>query len=283
MNCRDAQDLIPLQAAGAAVQEDSAQLEAHLQQCPHCRELMGDFTQVAAQLAIAATPTPVPAVLREALDWRIDQSLTQLPPLKMPSQTSRMGFIMALAASIALLVAVGMSLYIQHLQKTEIHGLHQLLAFSENQNRKVMAHEATVVTGWENRVHLLQSRVQQANEVIKMLKVPHLQMASLAGAGKQPSAFGRLLWDQHAKMWKFCATDLKRLQADKTYELWWITPASKKIPAGTFNVDETGFAMFTPTIPSGMKLSHTVTAAVTIEPAGGDMQPQGPVELIGKL
>ncbi len=265
------------------MQEDSAQLEAHLQQCPHCRELMGDFTQVAAQLAIAATPTPVPSVLREALNWRIDQSLIQLPPLKMPSQTSRTGFNMALAASIALLVAVGMSLYIQHLQKTEIHSLHKLLAFSENQKSKIIAHETTVMAGWENRVHLLQGRVRQADEVITMLKVPHLQMASLVGAGKQPTAFGRLLWDQHAKMWKFCAADLKSLHADKTYEVWWSTPASKKIPAGTFNVDETGFAMFTPTIPSGMKLSHAVTAAVTIEPAGGDLQPQGPVELIGKL
>ena len=283
MNCRDAQDLIPLQAAGSAVREDSAQLEAHLQHCPHCRELMGDFTHVAAQLAIAVNPTPVPAVLREALDWRIDQSLTQLPPLKMPPQASRMGFSMALAASIALLMAIGVSLYIQHLQKTEIDGLHQLLASSENQNPKMMAHEATVVTAWENRVHLLQGRVRQADEAIKMLKVPHLQMASLVGAGKQRSAFGRLFWDQHAKMCTCCAADLKHLHADKTYELWWITPALKKIPAGTFNVDETGFALFTPTIPAGMKFSHAMTVAVTIEPAGGALHPQGPVELIGKL
>ena len=282
MNCREAQDVIPLQAAGAAVPEESAHLEAHLQNCPHCRELMGDFTEIAAHLAIAVNPTPVPGVLREALERRIDQSLTPAS-LKIPPQNSRMGFILAMAASIALLIAMGMSLYIQHLQKTEIHGLHQLLAFSEDQNRKVISHEATVVTDWENRVQRLESRMQQADEVINMLKVPHLQIASLEGAGKQPSAFGRLFWDKHAKIWKFCAADLKQLQSDKTYELWWITPASKKIPAGTFNVDDTGFVMFTPTIPAGMKLSHTLTAAVTIEPAGGDLQPQGPVELIGKL
>ncbi len=282
MNCREAQDVIPLQAAGAAVQEESARLEEHLQNCPHCRELMGDFTQIAAHLAVAANPTPVPGALREALNRRIDQSIAPAD-FKNPPQNSRMGFIIALAASIALLIAMGMSLYIQHLQKSEIHGLHRLLAFSEQQNRKVIAHEATVVTQWERRVRRLQSRVRQADEIINMLKVPHLQMASLTGVGKQPSAFGRLFWDKHAKIWKFCAADLKPLQSDKTYELWWITPASKKIPAGTFNVDTTGFVMFTPTIPPGLKLSHAMTAAVTIEPAGGDLQPRGPVELIGKL
>ncbi len=282
MNCREAKDLIPLQAAGAAVREESAHLEEHLQKCPHCRELMGDFTEIAAHLAMAANETPVPGVLREALQRRIDQSVAATP-LKLPVRHSRMSFILAMAASIALLIAMGMSLYIQHLQKTEIHGLHQLLAFSEHQNRKIVTHETKVIVNWENRVHRLRSQVQQADQVINMLKVPHLQMASLQGAGKQPAAFGRLFWDKQAGMWKFCAADLKRLQADKTYELWWITPASKKIPAGTFNVDDSGFVMFTPTIPAGMKFSNSLTAAVTIEPAGGDLQPQGPVELIGKL
>ncbi len=282
MNCREAQDLIPIQAAGAAVPEESAHLEEHLDSCPHCRKLMADFAEVAAHLAIVAAPTPVPGVLREALARRIDQSV---PPttLKMPPRNAGLSLTLAIAAGLALFIAAGVSFYIQYLDKIQIHGLHELLAFSEGQNRKVMAHEAEVVAIWKNRVQGLRIRVTQADQIIHMLKVPHLQMASLQGAGQQPSAFGRLFWDQHAKIWKFCAADLKQLSADKTYELWWITAARKKIPAGTFNVDESGFAMFTPTLPEGMKLSPTLTAAVTIEPAGGDLQPQGPVELIGKL
>jgi anti-sigma-K factor RskA len=281
VNCREAQDLIPIQAAGAAVAEESAPLHEHLEACPHCRELMGDFTEVAAHLAVAVAPTPVPAVLREALDKRLDEASRAGMKIARDGGATR-GF-WAIAAAIALLVATGISFYIQHLQKDEIHGLHQLLAFSEQQNRKIVAHESTVIAHWQNQAQTLQTRVRQADQIIDMLKAPHLQMASLVGAGKQTAATGRLFWDQHVKMWKFCAADLKPLGPDKTYELWWITPKSKKIPAGIFNVDHAGYAIFTPTVPGGMKLSHALTAAVTVEPAGGDLQPQGPVELIGKL
>jgi hypothetical protein len=65
------------------------------------------------------------------------------------------------------------------------------------------------------------------------------------------------------------------------YELWFVTPYGRKVPAGTFTPDEHGSAQLTVTLPKDV--GPVAGAFVTDEPSVGTFQPTGAIQLSGKL
>ncbi len=67
----------------------------------------------------------------------------------------------------------------------------------------------------------------------------------------------------------------------REFELWFITPEQKKVPAGTFGVDVDGKAELVVQMPADLGL--VALAAITDEPLGGSPQPTGAIQLAGKV
>jgi anti-sigma-K factor RskA len=117
--------------------------------------------------------------------------------------------------------------------------------------------------------------------MIRLLRSPRVEVVSLQGHGAQPDAAARIFWDKSRAVWQFFASNLKPAGEGKTYELWFITPDQRKVPAGTFDVDEAGEATLVVHLPEG--LGPIALAAVTDEPAGGVEQPTGSIHLLGEV
>jgi anti-sigma-K factor RskA len=88
-----------------------------------------------------------------------------------------------------------------------------------------------------------------------------------------------MFWDRTSNTWSMYARHLPQLAAGRTYELWLITKAGKKIPAGTFQPSPVGTAH----VETTFDLGHAPLAvvAVTEEPAGGVESPTGPIVIAG--
>jgi len=117
------------------------------------------------------------------------------------------------------------------------------------------------------------------SRVLAALHSPSLKVFAL-GSDKS-KATGRLLVDQEHQTWHVFATSLAPLPAGKEYELWFITPEKQAIAGGTFNVDASGNAVYTVSLPKG--IGPVATAAITDEDAGGVAVAKGQIRLIGNL
>jgi anti-sigma-K factor RskA len=108
-----------------------------------------------------------------------------------------------------------------------------------------------------------------------------VQLVSMKGADPQPEARGRIFWDRARNEWIVHVTDMKSPPAGRTYELWFITPQQKKVPAGTFDVDARGRGTLVASVPPN--IGPIALAAVTDEPIGGVPQPTGSIQLVGEI
>ena len=115
----------------------------------------------------------------------------------------------------------------------------------------------------------------------RLLRSGDVQLVSLDGQAAQPTARGRIFWDQPKRQWHVFVFDLKPPAPGKTYELWFITKDQKKIKAGLFDTDSTGSGSLVVALPQ--YLGQVVTAAVTDEPTGGSAQPTGQMQLVGAI
>ncbi len=119
------------------------------------------------------------------------------------------------------------------------------------------------------------ARTRLANRIVS---APGSGSVLLAGLEAAPESSARAYVDPGTHRAVFYASNLDPLDADQTYQLWFIADGTP-VSAGTFAVDSEG---------SGSVLVEQVAAAesleawaVTIEPAGGVPQPTGPMVLLG--
>jgi len=115
----------------------------------------------------------------------------------------------------------------------------------------------------------------------RLVDSSHVQLVSLGGGEPQPHASGRIFWDRQSDKWHVVVFDLKPPAAGKEYELWFITPEQKKVPAGMFTVDRNGSGSIDVKLPAN--IGPIALAAVTDEPIGGVAQPTGSIQLAGAV
>lgn len=271
MRCSDRRDLLPEHLLGLLPEDEAAPLRAHLATgCPTCAAALAE-----AEVMLALIPQALPpASPRPELRARVLQAATagtrdgRRPPLR----------LVPLAWAASLLLAVGGALWLsgrtnaQRLGELQvrIEAIERDLAGARSQLAEVRAEKSGLAT-----------QLAAANETIGMLRAEKLQLVTLAAAGPQPAAArARALWDQDTQHWQLIATGLMPTKPGRVYELWFITADDRKVPAGTFVVDERGQVVHTVDVPRDIGV--IAVAAVTDEP-GLMMAPTGEIHLAGKL
>ncbi len=122
------------------------------------------------------------------------------------------------------------------------------------------------------------ARLVQEQAFRALFGQPDSRVASLGGLPAAPKARGRVVWNPVSKEAMLLASGLDRTPEGKAYEVWVIAQGAP-VPAGTFQVDALGGALFR--LPALDDVARVKTFAVTLEPAAGTLAPTGPMVLAG--
>ena len=113
----------------------------------------------------------------------------------------------------------------------------------------------------------------------RVLESDDVRVLSLGGKDPQPGrARPGLLERRRRSAASSLAGNLTPLPAGKQYELW-VFEKGKPVPAGVFDADPSGRALFES--PDLSAIDQAQNFAVTVEPRGGVPAPTGPIVLVG--
>lgn len=254
---------LALYAMQALSREESAPIQAHIDQCAECREELALAAGDLAMVAMAVDEQPLPAGARDRFASRIAATAS---PAAEPRATSRilripqrkrsgMELWFSWGALAALLVlAIGMSIEVADLRR-QIHD------------------EAAQLSAQKAQSAL-------AQKVLDTLTAPAAQHIVLTAAHAHPEPTARAVYLASRGSLILQASNLAPVPQDKTYELW-IIPANGKapVPAGLFRPDATGNAsLVLPVLPAGVQAK---AFGVTVEKASGSDTPTLPIVLSG--
>lgn len=259
------EDLI-LYAMQAMPSHEQAAVRVHLDACAECRRALAEVNGDLALLAISVEQKPLPAGAKERFAERLAAEVSRT---RGPSgggtvtsiETKRPGRRVAmwvgwLAAAAALLFAVSL--------EQKVRSLNDQLA-----RQQAIASQQ-------------ESETARARQVLDVLTAPTAKRVLLTAAKAKPEPTGRAVYLADNGGLVFQASDLAKLDDNKTYELW-VIPANGQapIPAGLFRPDAGGSAsVLLPPLPKGVPAK---AFGVTIEKAEGSPTPTAPIILVGAV
>lgn len=262
------EELAALHALGLLSGAESAEFSRHLEEgCSVCERLLEDFRFSAAALSVEAPARRPPAELREKILAGLPGVATGTgrpreapltPTLSRGEAERRPRAAWWLAAAAAVLVA--------------------LLLWDDARIRRQREDLRSRTAQLSGELSRAQAEAARRDLRVRVLESDDVRILFLGGKYPQPSARAKIFWSEKAKTGVILAGNLAPLPADKQYELW-VFSEGKPVPAGVFDADPSGRALF-----ESVNLSGVVTAqnfAVTIEPRGGVSQPTGPIVLVG--
>jgi hypothetical protein len=126
----------------------------------------------------------------------------------------------------------------------------------------------------------VKNQQKMAMDMLDMFNEPGASVSLLSGTGAWTSARGRMTVSRSGTKAFLLVVDLPPLPADKVYQVWLIKDRAK-YNAGWFTVDSTGYGQ-TVIIPVA-PFWEFEAAGITIEPAGGSLDPTGVNVLKGDL
>ena len=254
------EDLVAAHALGALDGEERADLERHLAAgCPTCGPELAAMERVAAAIALSPPAVqPRPEVRRELL-----RQAAAVVPLRRPVRRE-VGRAWAIAASLLVLLLAGAVAWGVSLQQR-----------LEREQRARVALAADLAAA---RAQLSRAEVERVALLrhLAVLGASRLEQVQLAALPPAPSASGRLFVDPGSGQALFSAAGLPALQANRTYQLWFIA-AGKPVSAGTFDVGGGGQGRLL--VEAAPPPASIDAWAVTVEPAGGVPQPTGEMVL----
>ena len=289
------------EALGALDGEERTLLHAHLAACPACRAELAELRASVGTLAYAAPPAAMePArsdrvrarlLARAAADRDSGEDVTSdstlvapapsvaraplrsLPPLDDGDDVTRVTPITAapsrrgpsrlpwLAAAASLLLLLGTAAYAMTLRGRVLTQAAWMSAADEQQNR-------------------LERALREREATLAAVSAPAVRVIDMASTGRTEPG-GRMFWDPRTDRWTFFAHNLPAVRDGREYQLWLITPGSRKIPAGTFRPGARGQAHVETTY--ALPADSLQAIAVTEEPSGGLPQPSGPIVIAGAV
>ncbi len=289
MSHEEAQALLASEALGALGGEERDALLAHVGECAECSRQLVEFRDTAALLAESLPAVPLDsrrsAAIRSRLLARAGADLASRrgggaggdtpveSPAKAPpspikpldrqplrasgrSPGSRGGWY---AAAAAVILAAGL-----------LAGLR-----SARRDGGILRAELDAVRAERFEA---EAKLALRDSLIEQLTAATVRIVGLTADG--PAApVGWVFWDQRER-WTLLAHDLPVTAANRTYQLWLITPGQRKLSAGTFATDQRGHTVFRATL--FLPRDSLAAVAVTLEPAGGVSQPTGPIALSGQ-
>ena len=247
------QALMPAAALGTASAAELQEIERHIAGCATCRAELAALRESAGLVGLAAPDAPVPdlSAVRARLIGRVAAEPAQPRRVPLMRSQARRPYLLLTAAAAAVIV----------------------LAAGTARLRSINAERRAL----EARVAVLRDSLAAAGATIAALTGPEVRVVNLASTGtRQPS--GRMFWDPRTGRWTLVAHDLPALAAGRTYQLWIITTAGRKISAGTFApVGGSALVQAAYALPK----NELGAIAVTEEPAGGVPQPTGEIVISG--
>lgn len=258
-----------LYVLGALDAAERQTFEAHLATCRACADEVRALASVAQSLPHAVPLVDPPPELRMRVLSRATGNQQAATVIAMPSRAAavptRRPIAGWLAAAAMLVVAVGAGGYAYQLRDQV-----RLL-------RDQLSDAVARLDRSEAQVAVATRAANVAEARMAVLTAPDLTQVNLAGQSVAPRASGRAFLSRSRGM-LFTASNLPRLPAGRSYQLWIVTAAAP-VSAGLLQLDDSGRVAQAFETPGN--IGAPVAVAVTIEPEGGVPAPTGDKYLVG--
>jgi len=230
-------ELIPAYAIGALDPDEIRYLEGHLETCLECQAALKEYQWVADSLKFALPPqAPNPRVrteLAKKLKAPPNNTAEKAQKTVFPLRWALLPTLLALVALLAL--NLSMAAQIRDLKQQQV---------------------------------ILQQRLQTYQNVTALISQPGLQTISI----QNDQMVGNLVIQPEGERGVLFMKNLPPLEEDQTYQAWLIPAAGSPVSAGLFQV-EAGEEQVSTIVGADRPIREFNAFGITIEPAGGSLQP----------
>ncbi len=244
MEHADVYELIPVYALGALEEDEAQAVEAHLRQCTACRAELAVYEDVADQIALAVPGAEPPPGLREELLARVERPFPER------------------AAAAAIPAPAPATAEARPGLWQRLNDLFRKLA------------PLWVPVSLVLIVLLAGSNLLLWQQVREGSTTPSGELVSiyLQGTDAAPQAVGYVIFDRGSENALLVSYRLPELEAGRQYQLWLVRNGERD-SGGVFSAGAHGNAVMRITAPRPL-LDYN-WFGVTVEPAGGSLDPTG--------
>jgi anti-sigma-K factor RskA len=278
MSPEEREELASLYVLDVLEGDELAAFERELVSHPELATLVAELEKASTLLATAVPQHSAPDILRHSV---LNQTKKISRPVRKPGSTSALSFgwvPWAIAAGLAICCA---------LLWNEKSRLSEAIGTLETENKSLLARIddldaqrvrlETRLSALESERDQLQVRVAslEARDPLRDIQPVMLAAQRGAPAGAQIVA----LWDPQRRSGALHLAKLPDPAPGKDYQLWIISPESKKpVDAGVIPAASQCLS-FSATQP----VTQVAALAISLEPKGGSIAPRGPVIYLGKF
>jgi hypothetical protein len=256
------EELAALAALGIPLGAEDAEFSHHLAECEECRIFLEEARSATSMLAFAVpSVAPRPLLKKKILAAVLGTSPGGPVRVAQAPMTAPRGSALApwLFAAAAALMLVG-------------------VLWDDARLRREREDLRSQTADLSTRLDAVKRDVARRDLQVRVFESEDVRVLFLSGKMPQPDARGKVFWSAKSRRGVLLAGNLQPLPAGKQYELW-VFAAGKPVPAGVFDADASGRALFES--PDVSAIDAAQNFAVTVEPRGGVPAPTGPIVLVG--
>jgi anti-sigma-K factor RskA len=268
MDLRQIEELLPFYALDALTDDEKSQVEAYLREHPEMREQIKEMQSASSALPYSVPPMEPSSRVKESLMARVAAEAKGRSMISEPKQASRpremqniFQFLSFGFAVVAVVWAVVLNIQLNQM-RSEVSTL-----------KGALVSQSTALEKINQSIEQINTKLPEANPSSAVT-------ISLKGTSVQPKAQGELIANPNNQTAVLVITGLPKLEAGKTYQVWLIDAAGPK-SAGLLSVDTGGQGVVV--VSSNTTIGSFQVLAISVEPAGGSVQPTGDIVMSGNL
>ena len=241
MDCREVEELLPGYALNALSPYETALVEAHLETCHWCTELLREHVLVASSLAHAAERLEPPESLKRSTMKTVEKHARRRSDMSRRVLLPTPRFVLASATLVAVLflaavitIGLRMSGQIDDLQQENAEMAVRLSQMADEDEK------------------LVDMFVEQRS-VSYVMAAPDKKVMPLQGVHRASKAEGMLMIASESGSGVLMAKGLEPSSLETTYHVW-LSKDGQRVTVGRLYVDDTGWGVFTlwPDQPIGL-------------------------------